>query len=64
MDPYTLGYKLGRLSVDVLFYVTSAQLSVNGYRSFSRIASLHKLPNNNPETITENIFKCLEFIDW
>lgn len=63
MDPYIIGYYLGRITTKVVVYVTSAQLVTSGYSKVSRFANAHKIDNSDPAIISENLLNCLEYID-
>jgi len=64
MDTYTFGYFIGRYSTRVALYACEATLALNGYRRLSNVARLHKIDTNDPQAVTENVFSCLEYIDW
>ena len=64
MDSYAVGYFIGRYATRVMIYITKAQLAVMGYRKVSNVAKVHKIDHTNADEVAENLFECLEFIDW
>ena len=64
MDAFSLGYYIGRYSTRVVLYACKATMAVNGYRRLSNVARVHKIATYDPQAVTNNVFACLEYVDW
>lgn len=61
-----LSYYLGKVTADLVLFSILPSSSFVAYKvvfKFSDFATSHKLPNKNVETISENLFKCLPYLD-
>ena len=59
-------YDAGRVIGNVIFYTTGPVIAVTarqGYGKFTRLATKVALKEKTREAITENIFKCLKYIE-
>lgn len=63
MDPYIIGYRLGCLFVDFFVIGTSGSISINVFRLIKNIAKDHVLSDTSSDGVSDNLFKCIEFID-
>lgn len=63
MNSYKLGYVCGRIVTRAAIYVTGARTALKSYKFVSRVAKAHKIDSTNPEVVTQNLFKCLKYID-
>jgi hypothetical protein len=64
MDGYAFGYLIGRYSTRALIYTCKATMAIKGYRSVAMIANVHKIDITDPQAVTDNVFSCLEYVDW
>jgi len=59
-------YKSGRVIGSVLYYTTGPVVlvtAVQGYGKFARLASKVALKEKTQKVITENVFRCLQYIE-
>jgi hypothetical protein len=63
MDPYIVGYYIGRYSTRFILVVLRVKLIVSGYTYTGKVAKCHKINNLDPAVVTENVFECLKYID-
>jgi len=63
MDPYIVGYYIGRYSARVIFVIMRVKLVISGYGYVGNVARCHKINNLEPDIVTENVFECLKYID-
>ena len=59
-------YQAGRVIGDVIYYSTAPVVLVTvvqGSNKFSRLATKVALKEKTREAITENVFKCLEYLE-
>lgn len=63
-DSYTLGYHCGRLVRKVFIWDSGAKMAVEVVKIADKISIAHKIDATNPVAVTQNVFDCLEFVDW
>lgn len=56
-------YNGGAVAGGILLVCEGPKLVNYSYNHLSKYAILHKIDVNNPDVVTENVFKCLEFLD-
>lgn len=64
MDSYLLGYKCGRIATRLLFYYSGTNTAIRSYWFIDSVARARKINSNDPSIVSENLFKCLEYLDW
>lgn len=63
IDLYHVGYFIGRWGTRYVKCVSVVKLATSGVRGVKYVAEHHKIDSNNPAAVTENIFKCLKYLD-
>jgi len=63
IDLFKVGYFVGKYSTRIVAYATGTKLAISGYLGVSRIASEHKINSIDPIAQSENLFKCLEYLN-
>lgn len=57
-------YAAGEVVGDIIYFTAVSQTGVAAYLKVSKFATAHSLKDKNAEAITDNVFQCLEYIDW
>ena len=58
-----LGYAAGRLTGRIVRSTAVIKIASSGFGFVSKIAKDHKIDHSNPVVVSDNIFKCLKYID-
>lgn len=64
MDTYKIGYYIGWYATEGVLYVAKAKLAVSGFMAVDRAAKMHKINCNDTDAVSNNLMKCIEYIDW
>jgi len=58
-----LGNLAGRVVADITWTYTGITVLAKSYKIVKHIAVIHSLDKSIPDAVSDNCFKCLEYID-
>jgi hypothetical protein len=60
---YQIGYVAGHVFTRVVKVYLVGKVTRNAFSKLGAISKNHKIDSKNADIVTENVFKCLEYLD-